>query len=112
MHLAKSTASVMLAVLLTAAVPGLAQDMGPPERRGAALVAQHCAMCHAVGKQDESAEPRAPAFRTIGRRVALDRLEAQLTAGLLGGHPAMPKFAFEPRDAAAIVRYLRSIQEP
>lgn len=112
MRSAKSTASWALAVLFTAAAPALAQDMGPPERRGAALVAEYCAMCHAVGQQDESAEPLAPAFRTIARRLALDRLEAQLAAGMLNGHPAMPKFAFEPREAAAIMRYLRSIQEP
>ena len=105
-------AGVTFAVLLAAAAPGLAQDIGPPERRGAALVAQHCAMCHAVGQHDESVEPRAPPLRTIGRRVPLDRLEAQLAGGLLGGHPAMPKFIFKPRDASAIVRYLRSIQEP
>ena len=40
------------------------------------------------------------------------RLETQLTTGLLGGHPVMPKFTFEPRDSAAIMRYLHSIQEP
>ena len=96
----------------TAAVPVWAQDVGPPERRGAALLSQHCAMCHAVGQQDQSLEPRAPAFRIIGRRMPLDRLGAQLGTELLGGHPAMPKFTFEPRDVAAIMRYLRSIQEP
>ena len=112
MRPAKLTASVAVAVALIAAAPGVAQDMGPPERRGAALVAEHCAMCHAVGQQDESAEPRAPAFRTIGRRMPLERLETQLAAGLLGGHPAMPKFAFDPRETAAVMRYLRSIQEP
>jgi hypothetical protein len=31
---------------------------------------------------------------------------------LLGGHPVMPKFAFAARDVEAIMRYLRSIQEP
>ena len=69
-------------------------------------------MCHATGQRDESVEPQAPPFRTISRRVPLDHLEAQLTAGLLGGHPAMPKFTVEPREASAIMRYLRSIQEP
>jgi len=28
-----------------------------------------------------------------------------------GGHPLMPTFTLGPRDIAAIVRYLRSIQE-
>jgi cytochrome c len=104
---------VVLAALVTAAAwPALAQDVGPPERRGAALLSQHCGMCHAVGREDGSAEPQAPALRTIGRRVPLERLEAQLGTGLLGGHPVMPKFTFAPRDAVAIMRYLRSIQQP
>ena len=89
----------------------IAQDAGPPERRGAALLSQHCGTCHAIGREDVSAEPQAPGLRTIGRRVALERLEDQLGTGLFGGHPVMPKFTFEPRDAAAIMRYLRSIQE-
>ena len=108
-HVAKT---VPLAFLMIAAGPAIAQEIGPPERRGAALVAERCAMCHAVGQHDESLEPQAPAFRTIGRRVPLDRLETQLAAGLLGGHPVMPKFTFEPREVSAIMRYLRSIQEP
>jgi cytochrome c len=108
-HAAKT---VSIAVLMIAGSPAIAQDAGPPERRGAALVEERCAMCHAVGQHDESLEPRAPAFRTIGRRIPLDRLETQLAAGLLGGHPAMPKFAFQPREVSAIMHYLRSIQEP
>jgi len=104
--------NLTVAVVVAAASPAAAQDAGPPERRGAALVSEHCAMCHAVARQDESVEPRAPALRTIGRRVPLDRLETQLGAGLLGGHPAMPKFTFAPRDVTAIMRYLRSLREP
>ena len=109
----RSRASRILpaALVIVAAWPALAQDVGPPERRGAALVSERCAMCHAVGQQDASVDPQAPALRTIGRRIPLDRLEAQLGAGLLGGHPAMPKFTFEPRDVTAIMRYLRSIEE-
>ena len=107
-----SAKSVAFAFILAAAAPAWAQDVGPPERRGAALLSQHCGMCHAVGRQDASMEPQAPALRTIGRHVPLERLEANLGAGLLGGHPAMPTFTFEPRDVVAIMRYLRSIQEP
>ena len=92
--------------------PAFGQDAGVSERRGAALVAQQCAMCHAVGRFDESLERQAPPLRTMSRRVPLDRLEQQLGTGLLGGHPIMPKFAFAARDVEAIMRYLRSIQEP
>jgi cytochrome c len=103
---------LVVALVVMAAWPALAQDAGPPERRGAALLSQHCGTCHAVGREDAGVEPQAPALRAIGRRVPLERLEVQLSTGLLGGHPAMPKFTFDPRDAAAIVRYLRSIQQP
>lgn len=68
-------------------------------------------MCHAIGPSDRSTEPQAPALRTIGRRIPLERLQEELATGLMGGHPAMPKFTFGPREAAAIVSYLRSIQE-
>jgi cytochrome c len=95
-----------------AAWPALAQDANVMERRGGALVTQHCGMCHAVGRYDASVEREAPPLRTIARRVPLERLEGLLGTGLLGGHPRMPKFTFEPRDAAAIVSYLRSIQDP
>ena len=108
----RAAKSVTSAFILAATAPAWAQDAGPPERRGAALLSQHCSMCHAVGLQDASVDPQAPALRAIGRRVPLERLEGNLSAGLLGGHPAMPKFTFEPRDVSAIMRYLRSIQEP
>jgi mono/diheme cytochrome c family protein len=109
----KLTFSALLgAVALTMSAPAFAQDAAVSERRGAALVAQQCAMCHAVGRFDESLERQAPPLRTMSRRVPLDRLEQQLGAGLLGGHPIMPKFAFAARDVDAIMRYLRSIQEP
>jgi cytochrome c len=107
----RATKTPTLAFVLLLTSPALAQDPGASERRGAALVSQHCAMCHAVGRYDESVEARAPAFRALERRVPLDRLEAQLAAGLLGGHPAMPKFTFDARDVDAIMRYLRSIQD-
>jgi mono/diheme cytochrome c family protein len=108
----RAAKSVTFAFILAAAAPAWAQDAGPPERRGTALLLQYCGMCHAVGRKDASMEPQAPALRMIGRRVPLERLEANLGAGLLGGHPAMPTFTFEPRDVAAVMRYLRSIQEP
>jgi mono/diheme cytochrome c family protein len=108
----RGTEILAVAFVVAAAWPALAQDAGVMERRGAALVNQHCAMCHAVGRYDESAEREAPPLRAIARRVPLERLESLLGTGLVGGHPRMPKFTFEPRDIAAIVRYLRSIQEP
>lgn len=101
-----------IALAGTVVWPAFAQDAGVSERRGAALVSQHCAMCHAVGRFEESLEPQAPPLRTISRRVPLDRLERQLGSGLLGGHPVMPKFVFDGSDVDAIMRYVRSIQEP
>jgi hypothetical protein len=106
------TKNLSIAFLVTAVLPAFAQEAGPPERRGATLVAERCGLCHATGQRDESVEPQAPPFRTISRRIPLDRLETQLAAGLLGGHPTMPKFTFEPGDVSAIMRYLHSIQEP
>ena len=47
-----------------------------------------------------------------GQRYPLDSLEEALGEGILSGHPDMPEFVFEPRDVGAIIRYLKSIQQP
>jgi mono/diheme cytochrome c family protein len=81
-----------------------------PER-GEALLSEHCAMCHAIGRVGTSPHATAPAFRILGRRYPIESLEEALGEGLLSGHPDMPEFAFGPSDVGAIIRYLQSIQE-
>jgi hypothetical protein len=79
-------------------------------QRGETLVMQHCAMCHGTGSSETTPNPMARSFRDIVRNRPIDSLEEPLRNGALFGHPLMPGFALSPRDAHAIVRYLRSIQ--
>ncbi|WP_293906849.1 cytochrome c [Phenylobacterium sp.] len=77
---------------------------------GRALAARNCGMCHAIGKTGLSANPQAPPFRQLNRRMDIDKLGAGLAQGILTGHPAMPEFRFEPNEVVAIVRYLKAVQ--
>ena len=77
---------------------------------GRELAEIHCATCHAVGEDDTSAQPLAPAFRYLGRRYPLSSLEESLAEGIVTGHDGMPEFAFEPEDIDNFLGYLVSIQ--
>jgi hypothetical protein len=39
-------------------------------------------------------------------------LEESLAEGIIVGHPDMPEYRFGAEDVAAIISYLKSIQEP
>lgn len=79
--------------------------------RGRALLAQHCAGCHAIGRTGPSPLPAAPAFRAISDRLDLDELFERMREGLSSGHREMPSFRFDREDARAIRSYLSSIQQ-
>jgi len=101
-----SVALAALAMCVTSA-----QAQRSPESRGEDLVSRHCAMCHAIGRSGTSPDSKAPPLRALGQRVPLESLESPLGRGVLSGHPEMPEFVFPQQDVAAILRYLRSIQE-
>ena len=103
--------TIFSAALLLIAMPAFAQEAGPPAQQGAALMTEHCAMCHAVGRVDMSLERQAPPLREIARRVPLATLSRQMASGTFGAHPRMPRFNFSPREVNAIMRYLETIQE-
>jgi hypothetical protein len=63
-----------------------------------------------AGAAGESPFAEAPPFRTLGQRFRIADLEEALAEGIQTGHPAMPEFAFEPEDVAAIIAYLESVQ--
>lgn len=79
--------------------------------RGRALLAEHCAGCHAMDRTGPSPLPAAPAFRTIGDRLDLDDLFERMRERLSSGHKEMPTFRFDREDARAIRSYLISIQQ-
>lgn len=77
---------------------------------GLELAEIHCASCHAVTLDDESAQAGAPAFRNLAKLYPLESLEEPLAEGIVTAHDNMPEFAFEPDDIDAFLGYLTSIQ--
>lgn len=77
---------------------------------GRQLVEANCARCHAIGTDDVSAHPEAPAFRTLSQRYPLDALEEAFVEGIATGHPDMPEFIASPEQIGAILAFLDSLQ--
>lgn len=99
-----------LAWLLVCMWLGKADAQSP--RIGLALVREHCAMCHAIGKTGDSPHPGAPPLRSIGNSYNLDEFEKLLRRGIgIAPHPDMPTFKFDRSSARAVTNYLRSIQK-
>ena len=96
------------AMMISLSSTAAAEDQ---ESRGEAMLARHCARCHAIGRAGVSPHRGAPAFRTLAQRYPIEGLEEALGEGIISGHPHMPEFRFSGDDTGAIVAYLKSIQE-
>ncbi len=77
--------SIVIALSILAQTAA-AQDVKALERQGEELLGAKCARCHAILRTGESPHSAAPAFRTL-------------------------EFVFETDEIAAILAYLKSIQE-
>ena len=77
---------------------------------GGELTTLYCADCHATGRTGESKLPIAPKFRDLHKRYDVELLEEALVEGIVTAHPTMPEFEFDPDQAEAIVRYLKSLE--
>ena len=104
--------SIVVVGIAVGIAPAQAQSSGPQNtlKHGRLLVQKLCGQCHATGRSGESPHAGAPEFRRLGDLIDLDELPARLRQGLSSGHPDMPTFKFKPRDARAVLAYLRSIQ--
>lgn len=102
----------IVAIVATAAlsIPASAAPDSAIVARGQALVARNCARCHAVGSAGSSPDERAPPFRRLHERYAVDDLAEGLAEGLSVGHGPMPEWRFEPDAVEAIIAYLKSVQ--
>ena len=78
--------------------------------RGEAIAHKHCARCHAIGETDASPMGLAPPFRDLSKRYPIENLEEALAEGIVVGHPAMPRFTFEPRDINALLTYISGLR--
>lgn len=81
------------------------------EERGRALAEQHCARCHAIGREGRSPLPQAVLFRDLPKRYPVEQLAEAFAEGIVTGHPEMPEFAFEPPEIDALLAYLRSLDD-
>ena len=87
---------------------GLAQSSAVA--RGEAIAQKSCARCHAIGETDTSSMGLAPPFRDLSKRYPLETLEEALAEGIVVGHPAMPRFTFEPREINALLSFIGSLK--
>ena len=104
--------ATMTLLLIVPASCVAAQDLDALTTRGKALVDSMCTACHATGRNGESPQAGAPAFRILDSRTDLDGFAERLRQGVTSGHPEMPTYRFSREDAQALVAYLRSIQAP
>ncbi len=101
---------VGLAFLMAGAspLPALAQSI---EKKGELIADQLCANCHAIGRQGESPEPKAPPFRDLHKRYPVEQLAESLAEGIFTGHEMMPEFTLEPAQIEAFLAYLESLNK-
>lgn len=97
----------LLAAALALANPVLGQSL--PRERGRAIAEKHCARCHAIDDVSESPMGLAPPFRELSKRYAIQNLAEALAEGIVTGHPAMPRFTFEPREIDALLTFMASL---
>ena len=79
---------------------------------GHRLAAAHCGRCHAVDRRDQSPNPRAPRFRTLGGKFPFDGLREALTQHMIVGHPEMPIITLRSGEVDDLIAYLKSLQTP
>ncbi len=77
--------------------------------RGAILVRQQCAGCHAVERSGDSPLAAAPPFRDMGVLYPVRDLQEAFAEGLVTAHPAMPAFELQPTEIADVIAYLESV---
>lgn len=81
-------------------------------RDGRALVETNCAACHAIGASGDSPAVKAPAFRDLQKRHAMQSLRIPITRALAAPHEEMPQFRPTDAELDAIVAYINSLASP
>jgi mono/diheme cytochrome c family protein len=103
----KSAGVALLAVATAFASPVFGQ--ASLRERGQAIAQRHCARCHAIDDTSDSPMGLAPPFRDLSKRYAIENLAEALAEGIVTGHPAMPRFTFEPREIDALLTFIGSL---
>jgi mono/diheme cytochrome c family protein len=98
-------------VLTLSGSPAHSQSYGDAVK-GKAFVDSNCARCHAVGLNDDSHMPEAPAFRTLHNSYPIDSLAEAFAEGIVTGHPAMPQFELSIDTINDMLAYMKSLSGP
>ncbi len=81
-------------------------------RAGKNIAERNCGWCHATGRGGESPNAKAPPFRDLQSRYALQALREPLSRGIAAPHDQMPKFDFGDREVDQIIAYINSLAYP
>jgi cytochrome c len=101
----------LAAVSVVSDVAAFAQQDAALKKRGELLLATNCSQCHAIGRTGVSRHPDALPFRALSNRYPVEALAESLAEGISVGNPDMPQFFFEHDEIAAILAYLKPVQE-
>jgi cytochrome c len=109
----KLSALALAGVASLAFVQAAVAEDQPSLSAGRRIAEAQCGTCHAVDRQGDSLNPRAPRFRDLGPRYPLDGLREALEEGMIVGHPAlMPKVTLGPAQIDDLIAYMKSLQPP
>ena len=102
-------ARLCLGIITLAALPAGPVSAEGNVDKGKAFVERHCARCHAVGLDDDSHMPEAPALRSLHTRYPIDSLTEAFAEGIVTGHPAMPQFELDMDTISDMLAYIKSL---
>ncbi len=93
------------------AMPADAQrpDNAESAEVGRKVAERVCSACHAIGREGESPNPRAPRFPLIAERYPNANPAPVLVDGTVVRHPGMPEFHFLEHETDGLVAYIRRI---
>lgn len=97
-------------VVATAMSAQFGQAQAASAQRGLVFVKTNCAMCHAIGRYDESPLAIAPPLRSLHERYPLEALEESLAEGIVTGHPTMPQFQLDGAQINDLMAYLETLE--
>ena len=104
----KTTTILILIGLGFGAGPAIGQSS--PSARGEKIAQRLCAGCHSIREEGASPMGLAPPFRDLSKRYPIETLAEALAEGIVVGHPAMPRFTFEPREIDALLTYISGLK--
>ncbi len=103
--------ALVFSVAVSDAMPADAQrpENSQSARVGRIVAQEHCARCHAIGRQGQSPNPKSPRFPLIAERYPNNNPAPVLIDGTVVRHPGMPEFRLLENETDGLVAYIRRI---